>query len=169
MSQMNLMRLFSEIRKSAFLKKYAIKTGRLEMYFSDFEAYQKGKPTLVRTVNKSGTGKEQLYNSDGKPILDVELRNGRPHGRARMYNQDSIRSFPNTYWYYGVQLAQAYDHFSVFEDEEKKLIAQNAPEKQRNHIYKTEEFNSMLELTAAIEGVDKKTLGSLKNKRSSGR
>ena len=169
MSKMNPIRLFSEIRKSPFVKKYYTQTGRLEVYFSDLEDYQKGKPTLVRTVNKSGTGKEQLYDSDGKPLLDVELKNGYPHGRARMYDDDGDRIFPNTYWYYGTIVSVSYKHFSEFEDEEKELIKQHASEEQKNNIYKTEEFNSRLEIIAAVAGLDEKTLPILKNRHSSGR
>ena len=116
-------KLFFEIRESPFVKEYPIADGGiLKLYYADQKSEKAGKPTLVRTLKKGGGGKEVLYRPNGHSILEVGLKHGRPYGRAKMFDENGVRIFPNTYWFYGIEIKHSYDYFSKLETEEKKLI-----------------------------------------------
>ena len=123
MPKLNYEKLFLEIRQSSFVSEYCTdEGGRLKLYYATQKDKDAGKPTLVRAVKKAGEGKEILYGTNGRPILEVDLKHGKPYGRAKMFDEKGNRIFPNTYWWYGVEIRNAYDFFSEFEDKEKELI-----------------------------------------------
>lgn len=169
MPTLNYEKLFFEIRGSSFIDEYPTDDGgRLKIYYATQKDKNERKPTLVRTVKKDGEGKEILYGPNGHSILEVGLKHGKPYGRAKMFDENGVQIFPNTYWWYGVEIKNAYDHFSKLEHEEKKLIQkekkalkqnkdvkkipliQNYYEIRKNKIYAPKEIWGVLRLQADI-------------------
>lgn len=148
-------KLFSEIKESRFVKKIYTPTGIVETYYSSQENMNMGKQTLVRCLKKNGRGKEFLYSADGKPILDVNLRCGKPHGRAKMYDDEGFFSH-NTYWYYGEEVNSFWslDYFcKTYEDTERKIPKENR--RAREKVYETTDFYMALDGCATLEGIRK--------------
>jgi len=148
-------KLFSEIKKSPFIKKYLTSKGILEVYYTTQEDMAKSKPTLIRTTDKNGKGKELLYAASGKPVLEVNLRCGLPYGRAKMYDENGVQIFPNSYWYYGEEVTSvwALDMFRIYEDEEKQIPKEKT--RARDKVYETDDFKTVLYGYAGIEGIQK--------------
>lgn len=155
MSDTDYKKLFSEIRNSNFVKRCPTQNGILELYYSTQEDMLKGKVTLVHCCNRNGHGKELLYGPDGKPVLEVNLRCGKPHGRAKMYDKNSIRIFPNSYWYYGEEITSvwALDHFRIYENEERAIPKEQ--KRARDKVYEAETFKVALYGYATLEGIQK--------------
>ena len=156
--------LFSEIKKSSFIKRYPTSKGALEIYYTDQKDMLANKPTLVRTLDKNGKGKEILYSSSGRPILEVNLKYGEPYGHAKMFDEHSVRIFPNTYWYYGQELVSPWSlhHFSIYEDDEKAILEKKR--RAREKVYGGKGFHAALYAYAILEGHSKPDLRLLAQK-----
>ncbi|MGN0920083.1 MAG: hypothetical protein ACI4OR_04955 [Alphaproteobacteria bacterium] len=137
----------------------------MEVYYADQKEMLIGKPSLVHCCDKEGHGKEILYAANGKPVLEVNLNAGQPHGRAKMFDENGLRTFPNTYWYHGQEITArlAATYFSNYEAEEQKIPPQNG--KARDKIYETEAFKLTLDMYADLACISKPSLGLLAKRR----
>ena len=130
-------------------------------------------PRLIHYETANGEDFERLYGSNGKPVLWVKLKNGKPHGRAKMYNEEGLHIYleaktrpahwkrvPNTYWYEGMEIEGEglLNNFKFFEEEENQIITKikqrdnNAiiPEEELDKIYETDSFQNILEICASL-------------------
>ena len=133
MPTFNYEKLFFEIRESPFVRECRTGDGGIvKTYYANQEDEKVGKPTLIRVLKKGGGGKEILYRPNGSPILDVGLKHGKPYGRAKMFDEKGCQIFPNTYWYYGIEITCAYGYFGKLEAEEEKLLKQEKEALKKN-------------------------------------
>lgn len=142
-------KLFLEIRKSPFTREHPTADGgTVKEYYTSQAEKMVGRPTLIRTLKKGGGGREFLYDPNGKPILEVKLKHGKPYGRAKMFDENGVQVFPNTYWYYGVELEGAHNELQQEEAREKELIKEKNEALKKNKdpspekIYSIEKFYS---------------------------
>ena len=156
-------KLFLKIRNSIFIR--PLSPGQEIRFLNQADKDAGRPPFLHHFSDKQGNGLELLYGSDGKPILEVNLRQGKPYGRAKMYNKDGERTLPNSYWYYDRELDK--DNFYPTEKIEREIRKENqeTPKEKRisedelnkkiDKLYENENFFAQIEILGELtEEVD---------------
>ena len=155
--------LFLRLRRSPFIR--TLSPGQEIRFLNQADKDTGRPPFLHHHEDKNGKGVELLYDQKGRRILEVKLKDGKPYGRAKMYDEYGIQTLPNSYWYYGTELEKS-DFYQIEEKEReiRKINQKKTKEKRTSDeklnkridkMYETEGFYARLEilgdLTRAID------------------